>query len=793
MATHADLLSQAQKIAARYSQGREIRSSDNEWQSSCPLHADNTPSFHITVTDKLLFRCHAGCDQKDIILKLKQDGLWMSAKVDKDPNAKPIKKINLPPHKEPDWDQVHISNKRPSDVYTYTDDKGVPQFWVLRIDTPQGKKIRPYSSVADEAGHNSFELSLQLEDRPLYNLYSLVKRPDDPVLVVEGEKTCDAAQDAFPDYVCVTWSGGTGGIRKSDFGPLANRNVILCPDNDEPGIEAMVYIATKLKSINDEVQPLITINQVDKLAPKGWDFADDCEADIYSPELYVANATPFDYESRKLDEVSEDSDVYVKEFNKKYMAVNVDGQIMYFNLSKQITDSIYPYVYLKNETALRAVERHQVYDMRVEKYVKTIDYWLRDPSRPTMHGVVFDITTKDKIVNGYLNTFLGLDTEPKALNDRYKIFIEHVEAVMSEMESTFFLDWLAHMIQYPEYKPGIMVILTGLPGTGKSILGEIIASMLGSQSAVSVETSAFTDSSFNSLFSRKLFVVINEFEASTRQDKKFLSKLKSWVTDSTYMINAKGAQQRTERSYHRYMATTNSNFPLPIDINDRRYALMEVRNPFHRNETSYFKPLWDLLNDHDALCSLHHYLKNREIVSDFNKPPQTEARQEAQSPEDYIEGFVYKIAMSGIMPSEIAEQLFDTDVKMWTDEGIVIPRPFIKEYFEKSKVYYTSQKINAILRKYIPLERSIHPENQMRMMVPVPRDRNSTKEIKTQMWEFPPLEELRKRWDEVNDTKTKWEPITNEMKDGKSEKVVTLFPRDAETLADGNNPNDDVF
>ena len=42
--------------------------------------------------------------------------------------------------------------------------------------------------------------------RPLYNLSELALRPDSPVLIVEGEKTADAAK-LFPDYVVVTSSG----------------------------------------------------------------------------------------------------------------------------------------------------------------------------------------------------------------------------------------------------------------------------------------------------------------------------------------------------------------------------------------------------------------------------------------------------------------------------------------------------------------------------------------------------------------------------------------------------------
>jgi hypothetical protein len=48
------------------------------WMARCPAHADRAPSLSIAETrdGKVLVRCHAGCDQRDVIAALRVRGAW---------------------------------------------------------------------------------------------------------------------------------------------------------------------------------------------------------------------------------------------------------------------------------------------------------------------------------------------------------------------------------------------------------------------------------------------------------------------------------------------------------------------------------------------------------------------------------------------------------------------------------------------------------------------------------------------------------------------------------------------
>ena len=54
------------------------RKAGGGWTARCPAHDDRTPSLSIRDADdgKVLVRCHAGCDQEQVIATLRSRGLW---------------------------------------------------------------------------------------------------------------------------------------------------------------------------------------------------------------------------------------------------------------------------------------------------------------------------------------------------------------------------------------------------------------------------------------------------------------------------------------------------------------------------------------------------------------------------------------------------------------------------------------------------------------------------------------------------------------------------------------------
>ena len=107
--------------------------------------------------------------------------------------------------------------------------------------------------------------------RPLYNRDALAAKPAAPVLIVEGEKTADAAALLYPSAVVITWPSGCKAIDKADWSPIEGRRCVLWPDADAVGREAMAKLAPRLLKAG-AAQVRIVNPPAD--ATEGWDLAD---------------------------------------------------------------------------------------------------------------------------------------------------------------------------------------------------------------------------------------------------------------------------------------------------------------------------------------------------------------------------------------------------------------------------------------------------------------------------------------------------------------------------------------
>jgi len=179
----------------------------------------------------------------------------------------------------------HFRHGKPKHVWFYRSAEGNLLFCVARYDTPDGKQIIPWSW--DKFGR---WIGKGLPaPRPLYNLDYLRIRPNAPVLIVEGEKTAQAAiKIAGKVYVVITWPNGSKAVDKADWKPIYGRKVLIWPDADEPGMAAAKQIAGILSAHCPEIK---IINTTGDYPVVGWD-ADDALNDGMNWETFKAWAKP---------------------------------------------------------------------------------------------------------------------------------------------------------------------------------------------------------------------------------------------------------------------------------------------------------------------------------------------------------------------------------------------------------------------------------------------------------------------------------------------------------------------
>lgn len=150
------------------------------------------------------------------------------------------------PQSTPEPPRHHPQHGQASQMWCYRDAQGRALAYAARFELPDGKAVLPLCYGQYGAGRPQWAWKALPEPRPLYGLQKLASMPYAPVLLVEGEKTADAAQVYFPHHAVLTWSGGANAVTKADFSPLLRRSVIIWPDNDEPGFKAALILAELL-------------------------------------------------------------------------------------------------------------------------------------------------------------------------------------------------------------------------------------------------------------------------------------------------------------------------------------------------------------------------------------------------------------------------------------------------------------------------------------------------------------------------------------------------------------------
>ena len=186
---------------------------------------------------------------------------WAYAKDTSDGRAatftphKPLQPAAVAPLTEPP-----LLRDKPSWRYSAT-------FYIVRKDHAEGgKSFLPLSWL-----DGKWQWRAPKGNRPMLLSHPLAAKPDATVLIVEGEKTWDAARRLFPGLIACCWSGGCKAISKTDFAPLAGRKVVLWPDNDDAGRDAMERLTQVLYGVG-AASVKVVANPNDE--PQGWDIAD---------------------------------------------------------------------------------------------------------------------------------------------------------------------------------------------------------------------------------------------------------------------------------------------------------------------------------------------------------------------------------------------------------------------------------------------------------------------------------------------------------------------------------------
>lgn len=211
-------------------------------------------------------------------------------------------------------------------------------------------------------------------------------------------------------------------------------------------------------------------------------------------------------------------------------------------------------------------------------------------------------------------------------------------------QATYLMDWISHIIQFPDLKTKkCPIILSKGEGTGKSSLIRMLERMLGKEKVWEPQKpDRDVWGSFNGNLVGKTIVVLNEigqFKTDTS-----LGEIKHHITEPKVSIRMMRTDAQEMSDYANYIATTNDESGgFKISEDTRRFWMLRVSDK-RLGDTDYFNTFYDYLKDDNCVKSLYEWFKKREITSNFDDPKATPITQYqrtiAESNRSNIDGFL---------------------------------------------------------------------------------------------------------------------------------------------------------
>jgi hypothetical protein len=194
------------------------------WTCRCPAHDDRTASLSLSLGEggRLLWHCHAGCDQAAVLAGLRTAGALLNG------DARPA---------EPR--RGAGTRARVVAAYPYVDEQGRPLFRVRRWK-PKGFSQQRFEGGRWIGGPGAMDGVR----RVLFRLPEVVAAEE--VVFCEGEK--DALNVTSAGFCGTTSPQGAKFWSDDLAAPLAGKRVVILPDNDEVGREHARTVAASVRN-----------------------------------------------------------------------------------------------------------------------------------------------------------------------------------------------------------------------------------------------------------------------------------------------------------------------------------------------------------------------------------------------------------------------------------------------------------------------------------------------------------------------------------------------------------------
>ncbi len=252
---------------------------------------------------------------------------------------------------------------------------------------------------------------------------------------------------------------------------------------------------------------------------------------------------------------------------------------------------------------------------------KAADFWLEHTDRREFLGGLVFRPGQPARPDEY-NLWQGFAVEPQS-GGSWATLAAHIFDVIcrgNQEHYDYLLKWMARMARHPAEQCEVIIVLRGVEGAGKSILGRVLCRLLG-QHALSISNRRHLTSNFNAHLRDCIFLLADEvFHSGDRTDDGILRSL----TDATLTVEGKHQNVVVVPNFLHIVMCGNKDWLVPASLRARRWCVFDASDE-HVGDHGYFDRLRRELEAGGYEALLYDLLACD--ISDFNHRavPQTAA------------------------------------------------------------------------------------------------------------------------------------------------------------------------
>jgi hypothetical protein len=336
------------------------------------------------------------------------------------------------------------------------------------------------------------------------------------------------------------------------------------------------------------------------------------------------------------------------------------------------------------------------------------DFWT-SPSTVMYRATAF---TPEPTPVSTLNFWVGPSPHAKAGNwVLLRNFLRDIICAGDSSTFDYLIGFMAHMIQKPEEKPGVMITLLGGQGTGKGVYFSLLRAIWPRTTLQASNIEQITGR-FNACLERNFIICMDE--ALFAGDRRAMDNLKSIITESMLQIEQKFQPTRTIRSVHRLFASSNHSHFGNIELDDRRFVFLRVSDK-KQQDTTFFGGIAAAINDPEAIGALVYYLKRKNLRSfDVRRKPDTSEhlKQKLKSLQGF-DRFWYEVLETGYLNGTGKDFVLQNDewsTPVFVPTSVLLDR--YREFHKNAQRHQTVQTadVAAAVQKLCP---SAQPDRQI--------------------------------------------------------------------------------